>query len=98
MTVMAFPPRDAGRTLDSAMRAAEAAAGKQATQRHREQQSPWGTRDIATLMDEEVWRVAALRAASPILAALTADADMIQILAHGMAEEAVIRLRKCGAA
>lgn len=98
MNVMAFPPRDAGRILESAMRAADAAAGEQATLHHREQLMPWGTRDIAALMDEEVCRVAALRAAMPILTALTADEDMILIVAHGMAEEAMIRLRKRGAA
>jgi hypothetical protein len=97
MNVMAFPARDAGRILENAMRAADAAAGEQATLHHREQLMPWGTRDIATLVDEEVSRVAALRAAKPILEALTADEDMVQIVAYGMAEEAMIRLRKRGA-
>lgn len=98
MKVLAFPPREAGRVLDSAMRAADAAASEQATLHHREQAMPWGTRDIATLMDEECCRLAALRAARPILEALTADEDIIRVVAHGMAEEAMTRLRKRGAA
>jgi hypothetical protein len=43
-------------------------------------------------------RTAAIRATRPILGALTDDAAMVDLIAMGMAEEAVRRLRKRGAA
>ena len=99
MSALPFPPRHAGSVLAAAMDAAEQAGAEEAARRAGELFWPWGGRfhdheSNAGLFIQQ----AALDAASPLLRGLTADAAMVDIVAHGMAEEVMIRLRKRGAA
>ena len=97
MSVHPFPPRDAGRVLAAALDAAERAGADEAARRARDIFEPWGGRTDC-MMAEGAIRGAALHAAAPLLHGLTADPLMVGILAHGMADEVMIRLRKRGAA
>ena len=91
MSVMPFPPRHAGAVLAQAMAAADAAAGAQADRQQSVSSLPWSV--APELLSEQ----AALTAAMPILRGLIADPAMVAIVAHGMATEALLRLRKRGA-
>lgn len=97
MSVVPFPPRDAGPVLARAMEAA-AAAAKATIARTRPNNDPWLVLCAVPPLDEETIRLAAISASLPIIAGLTADPAMQAIVAHGMAVEAMIRLRKAGAA
>lgn len=97
MTAIPFPPRGAGRVLAEAMAAALAAAEAEAARLRPVLFEPWGALALDTAPALRV-EAAALDAAAPILRALTADPAMVRIIAHGMAAEALIRLRKRGAA
>lgn len=89
MSVVPFPPRDAGRVLADALAAAIAAGNAETLKRGCEVgQSPH--RAAAEIAIEH----AALNAAAPILRGLTADPRMVEIVALGMAAEVMIRLRK----
>lgn len=96
--VMPFPLRAAGRVLAEAMDAANTAAAAEVAQRASILHGPGGSwcgpGDLA--MVEEHARAAAVAASAPILHGLTADDRMVSIVAFGMAEEAVVRLRKAG--
>jgi hypothetical protein len=97
--VVPFPPRDAGRVLAEAMAAAEQAAIEEAARRAHDLRSPWGGDRLGERCDAPVLVAqAALNAAAPLLRNLTSDPRMVEIVAAGMAEEAMIRLRKRGAA
>jgi hypothetical protein len=93
--VLQFPPRDAGRVLDAALAAAMAAGEAEAEERKAEIFTPWGAHHP---MAGEWVRGAAANAAALILQNLTADPNMVSIVAFGMAEEVMIRLRKRGVA
>ena len=100
MTSIPFPPRHAGAVLEAAMRAADAAASDAAEQRRDDLFTPWGARGRGGAADQAEIAImgAALHAAAPLIRGLTADAAMVDVVAHGMAEEAMTRLRKRGAA
>ena len=93
--VIAFPPRDAGQVLAQALAAAAAAGEAEAQRRQHETLTPWGGRDPTAA---EWVRAASLEAAKPILRSLTADTEMVSIVAFGLAEDVMIRLRKRGLA
>lgn len=94
--VLPFPPRTAGRVLDVAMCAAMEAARAEAAQREASLREVWGAWSDEAWFHVEHIKVAAVAAASPHLAGLTSDARMVETVARGLAEEAVIRLRKSG--
>jgi hypothetical protein len=95
-TVTAFPPRSAGRVLADALDAAFAAADAEAKTQHARLIEPWcaPSPDPAPRILVEQ---AAYTAAAAVLHDLTADRRMVDIVAAGMAVEAVARLRKAGA-
>ena len=96
---LAFLRPDPERALAAAMAAAERAAGEEAKRRAAELFTPWGAPDFALAREAELFvRTAAVNAALPMLRRLTPDYAMREIIAHGMAEEALIHLRKRGAA
>jgi hypothetical protein len=90
--VLAFPPRDAGRVLEEAMQAADSAARQWAHSHADLIRDPWAQ----PWEWQEQARAAAATAAAAALRSLTADGRMVSIVAYGMAEEAMIRLRKRG--
>ena len=92
-----FPPRHAGKVLAEAMSAADAAAAAEAARLRHLLLEPWGGRSMDPGARAAV-EAAALSAALPILRGLTSDPAMREIVAHGMAAEAMIRLGKRGAA
>lgn len=98
MTVHPFPPREAGRLLAAALGAAERAGSAEADRRKDDLFAPGGLRRIGSEVSEISVMQAALNAALPLLRGLTSDARMAEIVAHGMAEEVMLRLRKRGAA
>jgi hypothetical protein len=59
---------------------------------------PWAVLCAPPVPDDLAIRQAALTAALPIVGELTSDPHMAAIVAHGMVEEAMIRLRKRGQA
>jgi hypothetical protein len=59
---------------------------------------PWAALCAPPLLDDRAIQQAALMAALPIVGELTSDPHMAAIVAHGMAEEAMIRVRKRGPA
>jgi hypothetical protein len=91
-----FPPRAAGAVLEAAMKAAMDAAGEALrARRARSDSEPWRKRRpdgscTARLSVEQ----AALMAALPLLREVSLSADMPRIIATGMAQEAIVRLRK----
>ena len=85
MSLVSFPPRDAGPVLARALAKAEAAGAHEAAQRR--------ATDSPCLVEQ-----AALDAAMPDLRLLTSDPVMVGVLAHAMASEVMIRLRKRGLA
>jgi hypothetical protein len=93
--VLHFPPRDAGRVLDAALAAAMAAGEAEVEKRKAEILTSWGA--YHPMASEWVCGAAA-EAAAPILQNLTADPNMISIVAFGMAEEVMLRLRNRGVA
>lgn len=92
-TIVAFPPRDAGRVLDAALAAAVAAGNAETVRRSVE----LGRRRHFDNRPEIAIEQAALMAAVPILRSLTSDNRMVEIVALGMAAEVMSRLRKAGA-
>jgi hypothetical protein len=100
MSVIPFPPRHAAEVLAEALKAACEAASATAFRRHGDLFEPWGARvgNAIRLEAEQETAMQAMQAASPFLRKVTRDEEMVAILAHGMAEEAMIRLRKRGAA
>jgi hypothetical protein len=87
-----FPPRSAGAVLDAALKAAMDAASEALLQ---QQIQPWrktrfGGHSSAHIQLEQV----ALMAALPPLRTITSSAEMTRVIAHGMAAEVMIRLRK----
>lgn len=100
MTVIPFPPRHAASLLAEALQAACEAAAETASRRHGDLFEPWGAPvgNAIRLEAEQEIVCMAMRAAAPFLRKLTGDEEMVSILAHGMADEAMIRLRKRGAA
>jgi hypothetical protein len=99
MSLVSFPPRDAGPILARALVRAEAAGVAEAARLASEIWGPWGGRRPIQDAPDPVGFVerAALNAAVPDLRLLTTDAGMVSSLAHGVAEEVMIRLRKRGA-
>lgn len=91
-SLIPFPPRAAGRDLDRALAAALDAGGAEAARLARPGAAALGP--VAEALIEQ----AALKAALPIVSGLTSDPAMAGIVAHGIAAEVLIRLRKAGAA
>ena len=83
-----------------AVKAACEAASETAFCRHGDLFEPWGARvgNAIRLEAEQETAIQAMRAAAPFLRKVTSDEEMVAILAHGMADETMIRLRKRGAA
>jgi hypothetical protein len=94
--VVPFPPRSAGAVLDAAMKAAmDAATAALRQQQMRLEAEPWRNRGFgAHTKDPMQIEQAALMAALPLLRDITSSSQMASIVAHGMASEAMIRLRK----
>lgn len=97
--VIPFPTRDAGRVLAEAMeaacRAAEATADVEKARLAAEPHSrfAWSSAELDLICQQ-----AAVNAASPIVRLLTTDPYVLEAVCHGFSEEAMIRLRKRGAA
>lgn len=87
MSVVAFPPRDAGRVLAAALDAAIAAADATA---QRLVNDPWSQ----TFEAVEGLRLLAYEAAKPLIEQLTTDARVLDVVCWGMASEALTQMHK----
>lgn len=95
MTVLPFPPRDAGRVLEAAMTAAMAAAVDEAERLNLSGMPVRMPGEVDPILLVEL---VALEAAIPVLRGLTSDPAMVDIVAHGMVTEVITRLHKRGLA